>query len=185
MINEALANTEQKMMAAVEGLNIDLRSIRGGRASPTLVERLKVDYAGAPTPLNQLATITAPEARLLVIQPWDKGIIGNINKAILKSDLGLNPSSDSNVIRLAIPPLNEERRQELIKIVRKRVEERKVSIRNIRHDAVNNLKKSLKNKDITEDEHKRTLAKVQLITDKMITDIDNIGQQKEAELKEI
>ena len=185
MINETLANTEQKMMAAVEGLNIELRSIRSGRASPSLVERLKVDYAGAPMPLNQLATITAPEAQLLVIQPWDKSVIGNINKAILKSDLGLNPSSDGNVIRLAIPPLNDERRQELIKIVRKRVEERKVSIRNIRHDAVNSVKKALKEKDISEDEHKRTLAKIQMITDKMAADIDDIGTKKEAELKEI
>lgn len=185
MINETLANTEQKMAAAVDGLNIDLRSIRSGRASPSLVERLKVDYANVPTPLNQLASITAPEAKLLVIQPWDKSCINNISKAILKSDLGLNPSSDGNVIRLAIPPLNEERRQDLIKIVRKRVEERKVSIRNIRHDAINNLKKSLKSKDITEDEHKRTLDKIQLITDKMTIDIDNIGKSKEEELKEV
>ncbi|GAI51137.1 unnamed protein product, partial [marine sediment metagenome] len=139
MVSPILWNTEEKMRASVEGLKRELATIRTGHATPALIEHIKVEYAGVPTPLNQIAGISAPGARLLVIQPWDRGSIPSIEKAILKSDLGLNPTSNGNVIRLNLPPLSEERRQELTKVVRKRVEERKIVIRNLRHDAMSEL----------------------------------------------
>ena len=140
MASPTLQNIEEKMHKTVEGLKQDLATIRTGRATPSIIEHVKVDYAGVPTPLNQVAGISVPDARLLVIQPWDKSIIRNIEKSIQKSDLGLNPVSDGNVIRINIPPLSEERRQELIKVVRRRVEERRVTIRNLRREAMNELK---------------------------------------------
>jgi ribosome recycling factor len=140
MVSQALWNIEEKMKAAAEGLKIELAGIRTGHASPSLVEHLKVDYAGVPTPLNQIAAISAPEARLIVIQPWDRNSIPGIEKAILKSDLGLNPVTSGNLIRLNVPPLSEERRQELTKMVRKREEERKIAVRNLRHEAMGELK---------------------------------------------
>lgn len=185
MINNILHTTDEKMRISTEALKKDLSTIRTGRASPALVEHLKVDYAGVPTPLNQVATISAPEPRLLVIQPWDRSNVHSIEKAVLKSELGLHPTTDGNVIRLAIPPLSEERRQELTKIVRRRVEERKVIIRNIRHDAINDLRKLEKDKEISEDELKRNLEQLQKITDKAIADTDKIGQAKEKELLEV
>lgn len=172
------------MRASVGGLRKELATLRTGRATPALVEHLKVDYAGVPTPLNQIASISVPEARLILIQPWDKSSIRNIEKAILTSDLGLNPSNDGNVIRIAIPPLSEERRQELIRVVRKRVEERKVAIRNLRHDVMNDLRSMEKNKEISQDEHRRALNQLQKITDTFIAEIDQIGRDKEAELRE-
>jgi len=172
------------MRASVGGLRKELATLRTGRATPALVEHIKVDYAGVPTPLNQIASISVPEARLILIQPWDKSSIRNIEKAILTSDLGLNPSNDGNVIRIAIPPLSEERRQELIRVVRKRVEERKVAIRNLRHDVMNDLRSMEKNKEISQDEHRRALNQLQKITDTFIAEIDQIGRDKEAELRE-
>lgn len=172
------------MRASVGGLRKELATLRTGRATPALVEHLKVDYAGVPTPLNQLASISVPEARLLLIQPWDKGSIRSIEKAILTSDLGLNPSNDGNVIRIAIPPLSEERRQELIRAVRRRVEERKVAVRNLRHDVMNDLRSMEKNKEISQDEHRRALNQLQKLTDAFIAEIEQIGRDKEAELKE-
>ena len=185
MVNPILGNIEQKMRASVEGLKKELATIRTGHASPALIEHIKVEYAGVPTPLNQIAGISAPEARLLVIQPWDRTSLASIEKAILKSDLGLNPSSDGNVIRLSLPPLSEERRQELTKVVRKRAEERKVAIRNLRHEAMAELKGLEKNKDISQDEHKRALEQLQKLTDSFISDIEQIAQDKEAELMEV
>ena len=173
------------MRASVEGLKRELATIRTGHATPALIEHIKVEYAGVPTPLNQIAGISAPGARLLVIQPWDRGSIPSIEKAILKSDLGLNPTSDGNVIRLNLPPLSEERRQELTKVVRKRVEERKIVIRNLRHDAMSELKGLEKNKDISQDEHKRALDQLQKLTDSFIADIEQIARDKEAELMEV
>ncbi len=185
MVNPILLNIEQKMRASVEGLKKELATIRTGHASPALIEHIKVEYAGVPTPLNQIAGISAPEARLLIIQPWDRSSLPGIEKAILKSDLGLNPSSDGNVIRLNLPPLSEERRQELTRVVRKRVEERKIAIRNLRHEAVSELKGLEKNKDISQDEHKRALDQLQKLTDSSIANIEQIAQDKEAELMEV
>ena len=182
MVSDALQTAEEKMRASVGGLRKELATLRTGRATPALVEHIKVEYAGVPTPINQIAGISVPEARLLIIQPWDKSSIRNIEKAISMSDLGLNPSSDGNVIRISIPPLSEERRQELIKVVRKRIEERKIAVRNLRHEVVNELKAMERDKEISQDEHKRTLNQLQKLTDSFITDIDQIGQEKEAEL---
>ena len=173
------------MRASVEGLKRELATIRTGRATPALIEHIKVEYAGTPTPLNQIAGISAPGGRLLVIQPWDRGCIPNIEKAILKSDLGLNPASDGSIIRLNIPPLSEERRQELIKAVRRRVEERKIAIRNLRREAMSELKGLEKNKDISQDEHKRALDQLQKLTESFIANIEQIAQDKEAELMEV
>ena len=185
MITEALKNTEKKMHTSVEVLKHELATIRTGHASPALVEHIKADYAGIPTPLIQIASISAPEARLLVIQPWDPGSIHSIEQAILKSDLGLNPRNDGKVIRLSIPALSEERRHELIKVVRKRVEEGKIAIRNVRRDAIEELRKLEKDKHISQDDHKRTLDQLQKLTDKFIAEQDEIGRAKEREVMEV
>jgi len=185
MVNRALQETEEKMRTSVEILKRELAAIRTGHATPALIEHIKVEYAGVPIPLNQIAGISAPAARLLVIQPWDRGSIHSIEKAILKSDLGLNPVSDGNVIRLNIPELTEERRQELTKIVRRRVEEGRVAIRNLRREAINELKGLEKDEGISQDEHKRTLDQLQKLTDSFIADIERIGKDKEAELMEV
>jgi len=167
------------MKASAEGLKLELASIRTGHASPALVEHIKVDYAGVPTPLIQMAAISAPEATLIVIQPWDRSTIPSIEKAILKSDLGLNPVPSGNLIRLSLPPLSEERRQELTRVVRKREEERKIAIRNLRHEEME------KDKEISQDEHKRALEQLQKLTDGFIADIEQIARDKEAELMEV
>jgi ribosome recycling factor len=185
MVSQTLWNIEEKMKAAAEGLKIELDGIRTGYASPALVEHIKVDYAGVPTPLNQIAAISAPEARLIVIQPWDRNSIPNIEKAILKSDLGLNPVTSGNLIRLSIPPLSEERRQELTRIVRKREEERKIAVRNLRHEAMGSLKELEKNKEISQDEHKRALEQLQKLTDGFVAEIEQIAGDKQAELMEV
>jgi ribosome recycling factor len=185
MASPILRNNEEKMRASADGLKRELATIRTGHATPALIEHIKVEYAGVPTPLNQLAGISAPEARLLVIQPWDRTTIPEIEKAILKSDLGLNPAISGNLIRLNIPPLSEERRRELTKVVRKRVEERKIVIRNLRRDAMSELKELEKNKDISQDENKRALDQLQKLTDRFIADIEQIGRDKEAELMEV
>ncbi len=185
MVNQTLQSVEDKMKASVRVFREDLATIRTGHASPALVEHVKVEYAGVPTPLNQLAGISAPEAGLLVIQPWDKSSIGNIEKAILKSELGLNPSNDGNIIRISIPPLSEERRQELIKVVHKRIEERRITVRNLRHDVINELKKLEKDKEISQDEHKRAQDQLQKLTDIFMFDIEQLGKDKEKELMEV
>ncbi len=185
MVNETLKSIDDKMKASIKVFRADLATIRTGHATPALVEHIKVEYAGVPTPLNQLAGISAPEAGLLVIQPWDKSSVGNIEKAILKSELGINPSNDGNIIRIAIPPLSEERRQELIKIVHRRIEERRVTIRSLRHDAMNDLKKMEKDKEISQDEHKRAQDQLQNITDVFMNEIEKVGKDKEQELLEV
>ncbi len=185
MINRTLWNIDGKMQTSVEVLKKELATIRTGHATPALIDHIKVDYAGVPTPLNQIASISAPEARLLVIQPWDRGSIKSIEKAILKSDLALNPANNGSVIRLNIPPLSEERRQELIKVVRRKVEEKRIVIRNLRHEAMDSLKRLEKNKDISQDEHKRALDQLQKLTDSFIANAEQIGRDKEAELMEV
>lgn len=185
MINDVLHGAEEKMRASAEVLKKELAAIRTGHASTALVDHLRVDYAGVPTPLNQIARVTAPEARLLIIQPWDKTVLHAIEKAVLKSDLGLNPANDGNVIRLNIPPLTEERRQELMKVVRRRVEEGKVAIRNVRHDAVNKLRDMEKDKEISQDDNKRAQVQLQKMTDSLSIEADQIGKTKEAELAKV
>lgn len=185
MIKDIISDAEERMQKAIEFLSKDLAGLRAGRANPAMVEKITVEYYSTPTPLNQLANISVPEARLLVIQPWDKTIIPGIEKAIMKSDLGINPSNDGNVIRLAIPQLTEERRKDLVKVVRKRAEEAKVAVRNIRREANDLLKSSEKDKLISEDENKKGMDEIQKTTDKNIKDIDMILQAKEKEIMEV
>lgn len=185
MISDILRNIEAKMKSPVEVLKKELATIRTGHATTSLVEHIKVEYAGIPTPLNQIAGISAPGARLLVIQPWDQSSLPQIEKAILKSDLGLIPANDGHTLRLNIPPLTEERRQELIKAVHKRVEAKKIVIRNLRHEAMDELKKAEKSKDISQDEHKRALDQLQKLTDSFIVNAGQIGRDKETELTEV
>jgi len=185
MINHSLLTAEAKMETSLEALKRELATIRTGRATPALVEHIKVEYAGVPTPLIQIAGISVPEARLLLVQPWDKTSLHDIEKAILKSDLGLHPSNDGNVIRLHIPPLSEERRQELIKVVRKRVEEGRIAIRNLRREAIDELKKFEKNREISQDEFKRALDQMQKLTDVFTAKAEQVGRDKEAELMEV
>ena len=185
MVSHILLSIEEKMRTSIGVLKQELATIRTGHATPALIEHIKVEYAGVPTPLIQIAGISAPGARLLVIQPWDKGSMHNIEKAILKSDLGLTPTSDGSAIRLNIPPLTEERRGELRKLVRKRVEERRIVIRNLRREAMDKLKGLEKNKDMSQDELKRALDQLQKLTDSFIADAEQIGQDKEAELMEV
>lgn len=185
MINDILLKAEQKMEGALNLLSKELSSIRTGRATPSLVEHIKVDYNGVPMPINQLASISVPGARYLVIQPWDRSCIHSIEKAILKSDLGLTPSNDGTVIRLNVPPLSDERRDELVKMVHKRVEESKVIIRNHRRDAMDNLKKIQKASEISEDEMKRASDQLQKLTDTFTGSATEDGQAKENELKEV
>jgi len=185
MINEIMQDSEKKMSKALDVFKKDLQSLRAGRANPAILEKITVDYYGSPTPINQMANITAPEPRLLVIQPWDKSIIPNIEKAILKSDLGLNPSSDGTVIRLAIPQLTQERRKELAKVVKKKGEDAKVAVRNIRREANELLKNLEKSKDISEDDNKRSQEDVQKLTDKFIQEIDKVLENKEKEIMEV
>ena len=185
MVADILSTINEKMRASVELLKRELSTIRTGHATPALVEHIKVEYAGVPTALNQVAGISAPAARLLVIQPWDKSILHGIEKAILKSDIGLTPSSDGNVIRLNIPILSEERRLELTRLVKKRIEERKITIRNLRREAMDDFKTLEKNKGISQDELKRLLDQLQKVTDSFVAQAEQIGQDKEAELMEV
>ncbi len=177
--------TEDKMKKSVEVFKKELGTLRAGRAVPSLLDRINVNYYNTPTPLNQLATISAPEPRLLVIQAWDKNAVGEIEKAILKSDLGLNPQSDGNVIRLAIPQLTEERRKELVKTIRKKAEEARVAIRNIRREANDLLKNQEKKGDISEDNLRTAQGEVQELTDKQIGAVDEFLAQKEKEVMEV
>jgi ribosome recycling factor len=185
MVTEALQTIDEKMKNSIKMFRADLATIRTGHASPSLVEHIKVEYAGVPTPLNQIAGISAPEASLLVIQPWDRGCINDIIKAIQKSEMGLNPTSDGALIRIAIPPLSEERRQELIKVVHRHGEERRVAVRSLRHEAMNDLKTMEKDKEISQDELKRALDQLQKITDVFIAEVDKLSKSKEQELLQV
>ena len=185
MINEVLDELRERMLKSVEALQDDMLSIRTGRASPALVEKLPVEYYGTATPLNQMASIAAPEPRLLVIRPWDPSALADIERAILKSDLGLTPMNDGMLIRLSIPRLTEERRRELVKVVSRRVEEARIAVRNLRLDALQDLKEFEKEKMISQDELFRGKDKVQELTDEFIEKIDGIGKRKEEEVMEI
>jgi ribosome recycling factor len=185
MPKQVIANTKEKMKKAIQAFTRELATIRAGKASASLLDRVTVEYYGAPTPVNQLAGISTPEARLLVIQPYDKTILGDIEKAILKSDLGLNPSNDGSIIRISIPQLTEERRKELVKVIKKESEEAKVAIRNIRRDGNDELKKLEKNGEITEDALRGYSDDIQKVTDEHIAKIDQITKDKEKEIMEV
>ncbi|WP_227766626.1 ribosome recycling factor [Zhaonella formicivorans] len=185
MLDTLLKDVEERMKKATEALKRDYSSLRAGRANPALLEKITVEYYGTPTPINQLANISAPEPRLLVIQPWDRTVIAAVEKAILKSDLGLTPSNDGTVIRISIPQLTQERRNELVKVVKKKAEEYRVEVRNFRRDANDSIKKLEKEGSITEDECKKGQEQVQKLTDKYIEQIDKILANKEAEILEI
>ena len=185
MISDLKKNTESRMSKSVDSLTESLQSIRAGRANTSLLDKIYVDYYGQQSPLNQVASLSAPEARLLAIQPWDATLIPEIEKAIQKSDMGITPSNDGKVIRLVIPQLTEERRKDLTKLVGKYAEEAKVSIRNIRRDAMEDIKKSEKAKEISEDDRKTYEEDIQKLTDKYIKDIDSVAEEKEKELMEI
>lgn len=185
MIDDILLDAEDRMDKSIDALQADLRTIRTGRATPALVEHIPVTYYGMPTPLQQLAVIGIPEPRLITIRPFSAGDIGEIQKAILKSDLGITPTNDGKIIRLVLPPLTEERRRELVKLVHKRLEEAKVSVRNIRRDANKLLEAAEKDKEISEDDLHAAREEIQELLDRYIERIDKIGQAKEAEIMEV
>lgn len=185
MISDTVSDAERRMTKAVESAQHDYTTIRTGRANPAMLERLNVEMYGSSMPVNQVATISVPEPRLLLIAPWDKSAIPHIERAIQKSDLGLNPSSDGNVIRLSIPQLTEERRKEFIKLLHKKAEEHRVAVRNVRRDANDDLKRMEKAGDASEDDAKRGQEQIQKITDKHIEQIDKLTHAKEAELMEV
>ncbi|NJE33596.1 ribosome recycling factor [Megasphaera sp. SW808] len=184
-VKTLLTQNEEKMDKTIEALKRDLASIRTGRASTTLLDRISVDYYGTPTPIKQVANVSAPEPRLITIIPWERKMLGDIERAILKSDLGLNPNNDGTMIRLEIPQLTEERRKELSKKVSKDAEDSKVVIRNIRRDANDAIKKMEKKKEITEDDSKEAQENIQKLTDKKIKLIDEIKAKKEKEVMEV
>ena len=185
MIEDVIANAKEHMAKALDAERHDLINIRTGRANPTVLENLSVQAYGANMPLMQLATISAPDARMLTIQPYDRTVIGDIERAILKSDLGFNPTNEGTMIRIVIPQLTEDRRRDMVKVVHKRIEETRVAIRNVRRDAHDQLRKMLKNKEISEDEEDVASEDLQKLTDAMIEQAEALGSTKEAEMMEI
>lgn len=184
-IEERLVDAEVRMEKSVEALHKELSTIRTGRASPSLVERLQVEYYGAPTPLQTIASVSTPEARLLVIRPYERSMIGPIEKAILRSELSLTPSNDGEVIRIGIPQLTEERRRELVRLCARHAEEAKVAVRNIRRDENEYLKRVEKEGHVSRDDVERSLAEVQRITDQFVARVDEVAKRKEAEILEV
>ena len=182
MAEDLFGDAEHRMQGAIEALQRELSTIRTGRASPTLIERLPVEYYGNPTPLQNMAAIHATDARTLTIQPWDRKVLNDIEKAIQKSDLGLNPNNDGQVIRINIPPLTEDRRKELVKVVHKKADEAKVAVRNIRRDAHDHMRDQEKKKELSADDLKRGTDRLQKLTDKYIAEVDKAGQAKEQEI---
>ncbi len=180
-----IKQTEEKMKRSLAALEDEFNTLRTGRASPALFDKIRIEYYGNPTPLNQVATISVPEARLVVIQPWDKSVMGDIEKAIQKSELSVNPSNDGKVIRISIPPLTEERRKEYVKLAKNMAEQSRVSIRNVRRDANDELKKAEKDGELSEDELKRAEDEVQKLTDRYVEDVNAMLEAKETEILEI
>lgn len=185
MYDDIIKKTRSGMDKAIDALKKDFTKVRTGRASTALLDDIRVDYYGTPTPLNQVGSLTVPEPRMITIQPWEKNLISEIEKAILKSDLGLNPSSDGQVVRIVFPPLTEERRKEMVKLTKRMGEEAKIAIRNARRDANEALKKLEKNKEISEDQLKRGEKDVQEFTDQFVKKVDELVVSKEAEVMEI
>ena len=184
-VEEVLEDAGARMEKSVGALERELGSVRTGRASPRLVENLLVDYYGVPTPMNQIASITAPEARLLMIQPWDKSALKEVEKTIMRSDLGLMPNSDGAVVRISIPPLTEERRRDLARVVGRKVEDGRVAVRNIRRSGVESLRSMERNKELSEDESRRAQGEVQELTNLYIGQMDDMEKAKEAEVMEV
>ena len=185
MIKEILKKQEERMQKSLDALKKEFASLRAGRATPALLDKVVVDYYGTPTPVNQVAKVTIPEPRMIVIQPWEKTILHDIEKAIMKSDLGLDPNSDGTAIRLAIPQLTQERRQEIVKTVNKKAEEAKVALRNIRRDGNDSVKKLEKSKEVPEDEAKKGQESMQKLVDKYIKLVDAARAAKEKEVMEV
>ncbi len=185
MISDIIADAKARMLKAIEVTKHEFAVLRTGRASPALLEQIRVDYYGVPTPITQLATVTVPEARLLVIQPWDRKMVKDVERAILKSELGLTPSSDAAVVRVPIPTLTEERRKDLAKMARKHTEEGRVAIRNIRREAKEMIEELKDGGDVSEDDAKRGIDELQKVTDKVIADLDKLLAAKEAEIMEV
>lgn len=185
MLKEIYRETEQRMDKAVEATARELAGVRTGKATTTILDGVRVDYYGTPTPLKQVASISAPDPKLLVVQPWEKNVVGDVIKALQKADLGLNPVAEGNVIRLPIPPLSEERRLEMVKLVKKFGEEGRISVRNIRRDSIEKLKKAEKDSDISEDDFHDAQKHVQEITDNHTSRIDGMIEAKEAEIMEV
>lgn len=185
MINETLTDAESRMAKSIEALHRDLNTVRTGRASPALLDRIQVEYYGTPTPINQMANISVPEARLLVIQPWDRGVIPDIERALQKSDIGITPSNDGTVIRLAIPALTEDRRKQLVKQVHAQVEDAKVAIRNVRRDSMSIVRDLKNEKMISEDDERRAEQKLDELTKKFVDEADKVGKNKEQEVLEV
>jgi ribosome recycling factor len=184
-MHSVIASSEERMKKTVASLKDGFASLRTGRASAALFDKIKVDYYGDKSPINQVANISVPEARLIVIQPWDKALIGEIEKAIRSSELSLNPSNDGKVIRIAIPPLTEERRKELVKLAKNQAEQSRVAVRNIRRDGNDELKKILKGGELTEDEESRNSEELQKLTDSYITRLNQVLEEKEKEIMEV
>ena len=184
-MDELLAELNSRMQKAVDGLARELTTIRAGRATTALLDNIMVDYQGTSVPLYQLATMSIPEANLIIIQPWDRTSLRDIERAILTANVGLNPANDGNLIRVIIPPLNEERRKELVKVVSRKVEERRIAIRNIRRDGIEKLREMEKNKEISEDELKNNAKKIDQLTEACVDKVSELGQSKEREIREI
>ena len=184
-MKSVINNAETRMKKSVAALGSEFNSLRTGRASSALFDKIKVDYYGQSTPLSQVATISVPEARLVVIQPWDKGLLSEIERAVQKSELSVNPNNDGKVLRINISPLTEERRKELVKVAKNIAEQSRVAVRNIRRDANDELKKMEKSSDITEDDAKRGEDEIQKLTDKYVKEINNLLEEKEKEIMEI
>lgn len=185
MIKDILASHEERMQKSIEALKREFATLRAGRATPALLDKVTVDYYGSPTPINQIAKVAVPEPRMIIIQPYEKSILHDIEVAIMKSDLGLSPNSDGTAIRLAIPALTQERRQEIVKTVNKKAEEAKVAIRNVRRDGNDAIKKLEKAKEITEDDSKRGQESMQKLVDKYIKLVDTAKETKEKEVMEV
>jgi ribosome recycling factor len=185
MLDELLTELNSRMQKAIDGLAKELATIRAGRATPALLDGIMVDYQGTSVPLYQLATISIPEANLIIIQPWDRTSLRGIERAILTANIGLNPANDGNVIRVVIPPLSEERRKELVKLVSRKTEERRIAIRNIRRDGIDKLREMEKNKEISEDELKNNSKKIDQLTEACVDRVSELGQSKEKEIQEI
>jgi ribosome recycling factor len=185
MLDELLTELNSRMQKAVDGLAKELATIRAGRATPALLDNIMVDYQGTSVPIYQLATMSIPEANLIIIQPWDRTSLRGIERAILTANIGLNPANDGNVIRVVIPPLSEERRKELVKLVSRKTEERRIAIRNIRRDGIEKLREMEKNKEISEDELKNNSKKIDQLTEACVDRVSELGQSKEREIQEI
>jgi len=184
-LDQILKSAEHKMTSAIDILGRDLQTVRTGRASPTLLDRIQVDYYGSPTPINGVANISTPDARMVVIAPWERNMIGPIEKAIQKSDLGINPTNDGQVIRLALPQLTQDRRKELVKQVHQRAEEARVAVRNCRRDALDHLRKTEKDGGISKEDERRAQERLQKLTDTFVKRVDDVSKQKETEVMEV